>query len=808
MDGHDLTMQLDARLVAARPEEDAVRRAVRLARVSSALFGAAEEVRVGRYQLLRELGRGGGGSVFAGRDPELHRDVALKLISCASPAHRQRALAEARTLARLSHPHVVPVHDVGETGAHVYLVMEQLSGPSLRDFAAGPATVASLVDAYRQAALGLAAAHAAGLVHRDFKPDNALFGADGRVHVVDFGLATESAEGTLAGTPGYMAPEQRTGGPAVDQYSLGRSLEEALRGRVVSRRVGRVLARATAPTPEARFPSMRALADALADATRPRWPRRLLMAVVATLAAGSFVAGRTAEVCDGGPAVLADAWSLARVDAVGAHLAALGTPLSTALLEAAPARLRTLGEEWLRAHRGVCEQHRRAELSDAAFDRATACLGLARAGMGAVTELLTRADGEALPAAHAALMALESPQRCAAPHLLAGGPPALDAAGQAVAQQHEVALVHTRAATGEAQRLAADSVEAARTLGHRRLLARALLTLGHARLQGDVAGAVTPLHEALLTALADGADALAVEAWARHAWARGRSGGVAPARALEGRELMTALSERTGSEGAFARALLFNNAGSLEATAGLFDAARADFREAVALSEGIGGPQGAELATALSNLASLTPERAERARLHGQALERLRTLVGPEHAQTLDKQMTASFDLDEPSAAQRALRELCPRLARLHPALKTQRERCALELAWQSWALGEAEGVQVAASLVSLPPLEKPDGPAGAVAVYLALVEGRDVRSSLEALRREASRPRGDEWYHHLYAADAELVLAAAAGGDAEAGAAAARADRHVTAALERTGLPYGVLLRRQAHARSGRWSR
>src|ERR1051325_7599203 len=179
------------RLVAARPGGDHYVREVMRARVASGLFGAAPAVKVGRYELRRQVGRGGGGSVFVAWDPELTREVALKLIVAADPALRARALAEGQALARLSHPNVVPVFDVGLVEERVYLVMELIRGASLRSFAAEARRPREIIAAYRQCAHGLAAAHAAKLVHRDFKPDNAVMGADGRGRVVDFGLALD-----------------------------------------------------------------------------------------------------------------------------------------------------------------------------------------------------------------------------------------------------------------------------------------------------------------------------------------------------------------------------------------------------------------------------------------------------------------------------------------------------------------------------------------------------------------------------------------------------------------------------------------
>jgi serine/threonine protein kinase len=228
----------------ARPADTDLPAAVARARVASALFGAAEPVRLGRYVVEAEAGAGAGGVVLAAHDPELARRVAIKLVR---GGPRDRMLAEGRALARLSHPNVVPVYDVGVHGDQVYVVMELVEGETLRDHCAPPRTVRDVVRADRQAGEGLAAAHRAGLIHRDFQPDNALVGADGRVRVVDFGLARggEAAPGpagTLAagsvpvthaglGTPRYMPPEQAAGAtltPASDQYAFCVSLRESL----------------------------------------------------------------------------------------------------------------------------------------------------------------------------------------------------------------------------------------------------------------------------------------------------------------------------------------------------------------------------------------------------------------------------------------------------------------------------------------------------------------------------------------------------------------------------------------------------
>jgi hypothetical protein len=157
-----------------------------------------------------------------------------------------RLVREARSMAQVNHPHVVAVYDVGVADGTTYIAMELVSGTSLRFWQQQPHTVAEIVEAYIAAGRGLAAAHAAGIVHRDFKPDNCLVGSDGRIRVTDFGLAAArpsesprpadlglTASGSVLGTPAYMAPEQFTGGnvdPRTDQFNFCVALYEALYG--------------------------------------------------------------------------------------------------------------------------------------------------------------------------------------------------------------------------------------------------------------------------------------------------------------------------------------------------------------------------------------------------------------------------------------------------------------------------------------------------------------------------------------------------------------------------------------------------
>jgi serine/threonine protein kinase/beta-lactam-binding protein with PASTA domain len=196
--------------------------------------------------LRSELGRGGMATVHRAWDQVLDREVAVKLLHdhlAADPAFLDRFRREARAAAALSHPNVVGVHDWGETEQGAYLVLQLVDGPSLRDVlrARGRLTSAEALGVLQPAAAGLAAAHRAGLVHRDVKPENLLLGRDGLVRVTDFGLARAAASATttfgtdvLVGSPHYLSPEAVLGqplDPRADVYGLGIVLFECLTGR-------------------------------------------------------------------------------------------------------------------------------------------------------------------------------------------------------------------------------------------------------------------------------------------------------------------------------------------------------------------------------------------------------------------------------------------------------------------------------------------------------------------------------------------------------------------------------------------------
>ncbi len=222
--------------------------------------------RLDKFSVLRKLGSGGMGEVFAAYDEHLGRKVAIKLMRKHLSAQTSRFVREAQGLARLSHPNVVQIYEIGTFEGRLFLAMEFVAGQTLRDWLrAKQRTREQIVAVFREAGRGLAAAHAANLVHRDFKPDNVMVGDDDRVRVMDFGLVHEDGDhsdmlsedsehddlvladrrrhsaltleltqpGSLLGTPAYMAPEQHLSQPTdarTDQFSFCVALWEALYG--------------------------------------------------------------------------------------------------------------------------------------------------------------------------------------------------------------------------------------------------------------------------------------------------------------------------------------------------------------------------------------------------------------------------------------------------------------------------------------------------------------------------------------------------------------------------------------------------
>ena len=431
---------------------------------------------VGRFIVRGRLGAGAMGVVYAADDRELDRRVALKFLRDPGQRRAQRRLQrEAQALARLSHPNVIGVHDIGSFHGHLFLALEHVDGRTLRDWLAErPRDWREIAEVFRRAGDGLGAAHAVGIVHRDFKPGNVLIDDAGRVRVGDFGLALIGSEadddggppgdgdrpapaaltatGLMLGTPAYMAPEQLSSrGPIdarADQFSFCVALHEGLHGRRpfdgesvgelsasiqagaiapaavdggVPAWLDRVVRRGLAFDPAARHPSMAALLAELGQDRGLRRRRLVAVAVAAALIGGGVAAGAIVQrpagagaVCEGAPDRLAGVWGPARKRALHDAFRATGSPDAEVQFAAMERRLDDFAAGWAAMHADSCEAtHVRREQSLDLLDRRTACLDRRLVETGALVDEFLRVDSATVERATAASRQIGGLASCA-----------------------------------------------------------------------------------------------------------------------------------------------------------------------------------------------------------------------------------------------------------------------------------------------------------------------------------------------------------------------------------------------------------
>jgi eukaryotic-like serine/threonine-protein kinase len=534
--------------------------------------------RVGRYVVLDRLGAGAMGIVYAAYDPELDRRVALKLLqprrvdALESSAQRARLLREAQALARLSHPNVVAVHDVGTFERRVYVAMEFVEGETLREWSQHARTWREVLTVFIQAGRGLAAAHAAGLVHRDFKPENVVIASDGGVKVLDFGLAraTEvsgsgvsevgsivsdiavspglslelTRTGGVLGTPAYMSPEQHSGletTPRSDQFCFCVALYEALygerpysgdtvanlaysitageirspvEGADVPPWLRRVVLRGLQTDPQQRFVDMPALLLALATNPAARMRRIVTVIGAVTVAAAlGFFAVRgsmKAPPCSGAEARVAEVWDGARGEQLERAFARSELPYARHIAGTVRRELDAWAGAWAAGHREACEATRVRNIqSEDLLDRRMHCLERARAEVSAIISRLVDADAVVIERAADAVAGLPDVRVCEdASRLLAGPAPLV---GEAASRADAIAAI-------------LDEVGAAVDLDdHRSALLRGLALQPAVAMLDDPATSFR--FASLLAALQDGVGGaeLQVEHWreAYHAADRG-----------------------------------------------------------------------------------------------------------------------------------------------------------------------------------------------------------------------------------------------------------------------------------------------
>ncbi len=408
---------------------------------------------VGRFVLRDRIGEGAMSTVYVADDPTLGREVALKIIGApaSDPAvEHERVLEEARAIAKLAHPSVVKVFGVSAVEGRWLMVMEYVEGPTLRGWLeARRPTFDEVLDVMTKVGQGLAAAHAAGVVHRDIKPENIVCATDGRVLLVDFGLATALPRSgdvlprsrATAGSPAYLPAAQLRGEPAEpasDQFAFCVTLYEALVGRrpfpdpvdaralaargapppapaELPRWLWLILERGLRPAAVLRHASMEDLLAALVAGRRARKRKfqtlSFLGAVALCLGGAVFVGDRDGPMlCPDASPEIRRAWGPAARSDLESALHKATPPIDSA--SAVVADFDTYAEQWLSVRHGTCEAGLAGQLNSRELDATMGCLRDRRAELEALVTVLISADEGTLRDAPLAIRELDPPASC------------------------------------------------------------------------------------------------------------------------------------------------------------------------------------------------------------------------------------------------------------------------------------------------------------------------------------------------------------------------------------------------------------
>jgi eukaryotic-like serine/threonine-protein kinase len=578
------------------------------------------------------------GAVYEARDPLLGRRVALKCVhpGCDSPRvprARQRALAEARALARLNSSHVVQVFDVGEYDGQIYFTMDLIDGMTLEAWlAAEPRNARAIFAKFMAAGRGLADAHSAGLVHRDFKPSNVLVANDGRVLVADFGLAIGGDHGdeptAIAGTRRFMAPEVRAGRPPdarADQYSWCRALTDALaeragvrvgRGRV-PRAVTMSLARGLHEDPDARWGSMSELLTSIERASAPRRRRRL--AAVALGGAGWLLAGsaQTQPVPCPLPASSAP-WTPARRAEIRDALQQRSPEYAHYTWPRIEAHVDAFLADWETARQSVCELASLEQSSTDRVAREVACLEDRHVQLATVLDVLASPDEATIEYAARAIAALPEVEDCSAE-------PKTMLTGADASARHEIRL-HLERVQGliwagryeEANQIIVQTRVAALAIADERSLARVAYLHGVLLDRtGAYAEAADSLAEAAFSAARWHDDRLAAQALTKLAYVTGVRQTQLASGEYWARHARAAIERLDGGrDRLFAQ--LEGVLGSLRLTAGDPGQARLHFERSLAGIRAIRGDAHCEAAAIHNNLGGALLEAGDHTGAHQQ----------------------------------------------------------------------------------------------------------------------------------------------------------------------------------------------
>ena len=619
---------------------------------------------VGRYVVVSPLGHGGMGVVYGAYDPDLDRKVALKLLhSDSARAWTLRLADEAKVMAKVSHPSVVSVYDVGDHGGRMFIAMEFVDGTTLREWLRSGRSQTAIVTAFARAGRGLYAAHQQGLVHRDFKPDNVMVQGEGaddssgprRVQVLDFGLAhvgdqdggdTASSSGVeFGGTPGYMAPEifgQLEATAASDQFSFCAALFEALTGQrpfagdslpvlvanvthgdlqtpatfsELPRWLRRALTRGLQTDPNERWPSMDALLLEL-ERDRKR-ARRLGLAAVGTgillasvLATQQLQERRHKSACAEDGAAVATLWNEARASEVERAMLETQLPFVPNNWARARPALDTFANRWSEATTEVCVS---AKVHNTAphYELATDCLDEARISFSALIDQLVRGGASSASELAENALALRDPRTCLEPAELSGraAAPTSAQAREAVAEvRFDIAQVAALLDVGqiaEANALANRAVATADKIDWPTIAAKARISLAAVVAEaGDPEAALALEQEAMIIAGTAGDDTTALAATLAAMFTLA-SDLYRPAEAMQLQHHARMLAQRARLEADDPRSnVLLNTMGVAHFINGEHSQARDYFTQYVAYLRAQLGTSHPKVASALTNLAN------------------------------------------------------------------------------------------------------------------------------------------------------------------------------------------------------------
>ena len=642
---------------------------------------------LGRYQLLELLGKGGMGLVFRARDPQLDRDVALKVLRAARPGHERsagqaRMLREARAMAAIHHPNVIDVFDVGTAGGSVFFAMELIEGQTLDRWIADRPGWREVLRVFDAAGRGLIAAHRVGLVHRDFKPGNVLLDRGGRVAVTDFGIAfttndresctpepvptprrtSESsltATGTVMGTPAYMSPEQHFGEPVTelsDQFSFCVTLWKALYGvRPFDGSTAGSIARdiergAFRPVPPSAVPTgvRRVLERGLARRPEDRWPTlETLLGELRRRTTGGSSSRRRAAVLGVGAIIVAlglavapnmstedQCLSATTRDPVELASVFSGAPGASGAWVVTGPRLSAYRETLSDARRQVCAARSEGRMH---ADEQLSCLEARRAEYEGLIDLLGEGDSAVLERADALVRGLTPAEDClrTGAHDDLPDDPAL--AAEAVELERMLARVRLLDGAGryqEGHELASEVHARARELGVPRILAMAMYLDARLTESNGNADASAPLLEdAAWYALDVGNDDIALRAMSELVFTLAtRLDRVDDA--IDWGERAKPVAARMGrDQGGW----LYSNLGVALALRGDYDEARAAHLRALELKLARQGPNSTDVAAARLNYVGVLQHQGEHVEARAQIEEGLRVYReqgGDEHPDT------------------------------------------------------------------------------------------------------------------------------------------------------------------------------